>query len=195
MKLNLDNQTEEARIELIPLIDVIFCILTFFLLAALQLTRQQAINVDLPKAGSGQSQMREMLVVSIDPYGQTYLEKKAIDRRKLYEEIKAYRVQNPNGMMVLYASRNAKYNDVIEVLDLLKSVGGDRVALATLPGSTNPEDKNNNLPNLPIPNNPPGLPPMNNPSNPLPSPGGRPDNLLLQPIPTTPGNAPPMDGN
>jgi biopolymer transport protein ExbD len=61
MKINLDTPAEEARIELVPLIDVIFCILTFFLLASLQLTRQQAINVDLPKAKTGQTQMREML--------------------------------------------------------------------------------------------------------------------------------------
>jgi biopolymer transport protein ExbD len=38
--------------------------------------------------------------------------------------------------MVLYASRAASYNDVVQVLDLLQSVGGDRVALATLPGSS-----------------------------------------------------------
>ncbi|NEP44700.1 MAG: biopolymer transporter ExbD, partial [Okeania sp. SIO2H7] len=69
MKINLDSPTEEARIELIPLIDVIFCILTFFLLAALQLTRQQAISVDLPKASTGQSQGQEMLIVSIDQRG------------------------------------------------------------------------------------------------------------------------------
>ncbi|MEW6499728.1 MAG: biopolymer transporter ExbD, partial [Cyanobacteriota bacterium] len=38
MKVNLDTPSEEARIEIVPLIDVIFCILTFFLLAGLQLT-------------------------------------------------------------------------------------------------------------------------------------------------------------
>lgn len=63
MKINLDTPAEDTRIEIIPLIDVIFCILTFFLLAALQLTRQQAINLNLPQAKSGVPQMRDMLIV------------------------------------------------------------------------------------------------------------------------------------
>lgn len=50
MKVNLHTPVEEVQIQIIPLIDVVFCILTFFLLAALQFTRQQAISVDLPKA-------------------------------------------------------------------------------------------------------------------------------------------------
>ncbi|MFN6032855.1 MAG: ExbD/TolR family protein, partial [Dolichospermum sp.] len=55
MKVKLDTPAEDVQIQIIPLIDVVFCILTFFLLAALQFTRQQAINVDLPKASTGTS--------------------------------------------------------------------------------------------------------------------------------------------
>jgi biopolymer transport protein ExbD len=53
--------------------------------------------------------------------------------------------------MVLNASRNASYNEVVGVLDLLRQVGGDRVALATLSGeANNPTMENSNpLPNLP----------------------------------------------
>ena len=50
MKINQYSPVEDVEIQIIPLIDVVFCILTFFLLAALQFTRQQAINIDLPKA-------------------------------------------------------------------------------------------------------------------------------------------------
>jgi biopolymer transport protein ExbD len=66
----------DARIELIPLIDVIFCILTFFILASVEFSRQQAISLNLPKASSGTPQMREMLVVSLDDFGQVYVENK-----------------------------------------------------------------------------------------------------------------------
>jgi biopolymer transport protein ExbD len=93
MKINLDTPAEEARIELVPLIDVIFCILTFFLLAALQLTRQQAINVDLPKAKTGQTQMREMLIVSIDDFGQTYLDQVPVNYQQLDQVLKSFQTQ------------------------------------------------------------------------------------------------------
>lgn len=142
MKINVDAPTDDAQIQIIPLIDVIFCILTFFILAALQLTRQQAINIDLPQASTGtplpganlgNNQLRAMLVVTIAPNGQTYLDKAPVDRSQLSQALAQYLQQNSQGMVVLNASPNAFYNDVIQVLDIMRAVGGDRVALATTP--------------------------------------------------------------
>jgi biopolymer transport protein ExbD len=163
------SRSEEVRIEILPLIDVIFCILTFFILGAVGLSRQQAISLNLPKASTGSPQMREMLVVSLDDFGQVYVEKQAVTREQLLGAIQNYHQFNPKGLMVLNASRNSTYNEVIQVLDLLRQVGGERVALATLPGSTNPTNadapgnglnswqqplnpSNPLLPNLPKPN-------------------------------------------
>lgn len=160
MKINgYDSQTEEARIELIPLIDVIFCILTFFLLAALQLTRQQAVNVDLPQAETGTVQMQELkLFVSVDQLGQTYVDKQPVTREQLYQLLLTYKRARPEGLIVLSASKMASYNDVMQVLDLLRSVGGDRVALATIPSSgdlfelpSNPPDNSLGVPNPIVP--------------------------------------------
>lgn len=165
MKIHVDTPAEETRIELVPLIDVIFCILTFFLLAALQLTRQQAINVDLPKARTGQSQMRDMMIVSIDDFGQTYIDQIPMNENQLDRVLQDYRKQNPNGLMVLYAPKDAKYARVVEVLDRLREVGGDRVALATLPSSTSSPS-----PSPSFPFNPGNIPPASNNGTPLPSP-------------------------
>jgi biopolymer transport protein ExbD len=138
MKINLNSPIEEVQIQIIPLIDIIFCILTFFLLAALQFTSQQAISVDLPKASTGTTpQMRQMLIVTLDSIGQIYVEQQPVGMEELSQSLQAYRQLNPNGMMVLNASRTSSYNDVVEVLDRMRQVGGDRVALATLPGSSN----------------------------------------------------------
>ncbi len=134
MKLNQEFSTEEVRIELIPLIDVIFCILTFFLLAALQLTRQQAINVNLPQASTGKPQSQDMLLVSVNEVGKTFIEQEPVNAVELEKFVRRYHQVNPQGVVVLYAPKEAKYNDVVQVLDLLREVGGDRVALATLPG-------------------------------------------------------------
>ena len=135
MKLDVDSTDPDVRVELVPLIDVIFCILTFFIVAAVTLTRQAAINVDLPSAKTGTTQMRQILVVSIDPIGQTYVEKDPVTQSQLTDALVKFRKESPDGLMVLYASRASSYNDVVRVLDLLRSVGGTRVALATLPGS------------------------------------------------------------
>jgi len=163
MKVNLHTPVEEVQIQIIPLIDVVFCILTFFLLAALQFTRQQAINVDLPKASTGtaagvtgQSASR---IVTIDAVGNTYIEKQPVKREELAEQLKQYLQQNPNGILVLNASRTATYNDVVETLDVLRQVGGDRVSLGIIPGPSQPSVSQPNLPTQPyFPNNP-GVPP------------------------------------
>jgi biopolymer transport protein ExbD len=181
-KLRIDNQnvTQEVSINLIPLIDVIFCILTFFILASVAFSRQQAINLDLPKATTATPQMREMLVVSLDEFGEVYVEKeRLITRDDLNKELRKYLVLNPNGVIVLNAARNVSYNKVIELLDSLREVGGDRVALATLPGESNKPMVLNSDFDTPTNTNPlpinPELPLDNNQPNPA-----------IVPLPTTP---------
>ncbi len=175
MKINLDPPSDEGRIELLPLIDVVFCILTFFILAALQLTRQQAITVDLPKASTGETQMQKMLIVGIDDQGRTYINQQVLSSSQLDKQLKRFQRWNPSGLMVLYAPKDAKYNDVVQVLDQMRAVGGNRVALATLPSSAEtPEESNpdgatpdSNL-LLPAPT---PLPPAANPIAPSPTEG------------------------
>jgi biopolymer transport protein ExbD len=211
MKINPGNINEEPRIELVPLIDVIFCILTFFLLAGLQVARQQAINVDIPKATSGAPAARELLMVSLNDSGQLFLEQQPmLVPGQLIEAVKQYRQARPNSSIVLYASKQVSYNKVVEVLDALRGVAGDRVALATLPANTaaptpptipnpagsidpNPAQGVNPLnpyqaapaPSTPVPTNPGATPPTGLPGQTpqvSPSPTASP---TTQPLPTT----------
>ncbi len=186
MKINPGNINEEPRIELVPLIDVIFCILTFFLLAGLQVARQQAINVDIPKATTGAPAARELLMVSLNDDGQLFLEKQPmLVPGQLVEAVKQYRQARPNSSIVLYASKQVSYSKVVEVLDALRGVAGDRVALATLPVNTA-------APTPPTINPAGSIDPVNptNPTNPaIPTQGINPLNPY-QPTPATSTPAP-----
>lgn len=133
-----DSQSSGANIEILPLIDVIFCILTFFILAAVNFSRQQAISLDLPQAKTGAPQMQNILIVTIDDIGQLYVDKNLVSRSDLAWEIKKFNQANPDGLMTLYAAKNSTYREVVEVLDVLREVGGNRVALATLPAGSQP---------------------------------------------------------
>jgi biopolymer transport protein ExbD len=161
MKIDSGNANQEPRIELIPLIDVIFCILTFFLLAGLQVARQQTISIDIPKATTGTPAARELLMVSLNDAGQLFLEQQPmLVPGQLIESVKQYRQARPNSSIVLYASKQVSYSKVVEVLDALRGVAGDRVALATLPANTT-------APTPPILNNSTGSSyPTTNPYNP-----------------------------
>ena len=210
MKVKLDTPSEDLQIQIIPLIDVVFCILTFFLLAALQFTRQQAINVDLPKASTGEnsaanSQIKsKILPVTIDAIGLTYIEKEPVKSEELEARLKQYIQANPDGILVLNASRTATYNDVIQTLDVLRKVGGNRVSLGIIPGSSQPVTNSPNFPTPPINNNLtiPGinspdnlrsLPPVN--PNPLPTAGNgiNPGTLPQAPVTPETNNASPQN--
>lgn len=201
MKVNLHTPIEEAQVQIIPLIDVIFCILTFFILGALQFTRQQAINVDLPKASTstvgGVTSLNASRIVTIDAVGNTYIEKQPVKKEELAQNLRKYLEENPNGVLVLNASRTATYNDVIETLDLLREVGGNRVSLGIIPGPSQLP----NSPNLPtdpnFPINPGNIPntvpvPEINPQNELnPNLPANPNQI---PLPTTPTQPPAGQG-
>jgi biopolymer transport protein ExbD len=191
MKINSGNTNEDPRIELVPLIDVIFCILTFFLLAGLQVAGRQAISVDIPRAASGTPAARELLMVSLNDAGQIFLEQQPmLVPGQLVEAVKQYRQARPNSSIVLYASKQVSYNKVVEVLDALRGVAGDRVALATLPSNTA-------APTPPILNTPTGYPynpyqgvpynpyqgvnPTNSPNSGVANPAASPS---IQPTPT-----------
>jgi biopolymer transport protein ExbD len=152
MKIDTGNTNKEPHIDLIPLIDVIFCILTFFLLAGLQVSRQQAIGIDIPKATSGTPSARELLMVTLNDAGQIFLEQQPmVAPAQLVEAVKQYRQAKPNSSIVLYAAKQVSYDKVVEILDVLRGVAGDRVALATLPNDTV-------APTPPILTNPTGYP-------------------------------------
>lgn len=181
MKVNLHTPIEEVQIQIIPLIDVVFCILTFFLLAALQFTRQQAISVDLPKASTSTatSSQSASQIVTIDAIGNTYIEKELVQKDQLAQRLQQYLQANPDGVLILNASRTATYNDVIQTLDLLRQVGGDRVSLGIIPSSSQPNTNSPISPNFPI--NPGGVLP-----NTAPVPGFNPEGNLNPSLPTTP---------
>ncbi|MEM9161721.1 MAG: biopolymer transporter ExbD [Cyanobacteria bacterium P01_F01_bin.4] len=213
MQLDLDNTTEEVRIEIIPLIDVIFCILTFFILAAVSLTRQQAIGLDLPKANTSSPIPNQAaagsnrLYVSVDSTGQVYIDQSPIPEAMLRDMAVQHQQIAPEGQIVLYAAQEARYADVVKVLDILRSVGGDRVALATLPGrqdaqpGTRPNTPGLN-PNQPLPGSGdlgdlndlfPSSPSSPLPgSQPLPGSTGTPGSILdpINPNPLSPGTSP-----
>ncbi|MGF1601219.1 MAG: ExbD/TolR family protein [Thermosynechococcaceae cyanobacterium] len=168
MKTYLDEENAEVRIEILPLIDVIFCILTFFILAAVGLTRPEGIEMDLPQAETGKAQMANNLDVRLDVLGNLYIEKQPVSPDQLKQSLLSYIRANPQGVIVLNADKLANYDQVIQVLDLLQSVGGNRVAL----GTTSPANEAAPTEGL----GQPGLP------------GQLPDTLPAPPI--NPGSAP-----
>jgi biopolymer transport protein ExbD len=213
MKILNPGSQDDVRIELIPLIDVIFCILTFFILAAVSLTRQYAINTDLPSASTGVAQMRQTKIVTIDPVGTLYWDEDPVDESRLVQLVQQFRQESPDGTIVLNAPPYASYDSVVRVLDLLRAVGGDRIALAVTPTSQDPtaplspgQPGFSTPGDVPGVNNPglgnPGLgnPGLGNPATPLdpfglPTVPGDPLGSPAAPLPRSNGSSPAQPGS
>jgi biopolymer transport protein ExbD len=148
MKIYLEPDDLDVRIELIPLIDVIFCILVFFILGAVTFGRAQSVGVDLPTAGIAQTEFDSTLNVVIDSFGQISIAEKGqktpVTEEQLGQLLAVYVNKYPQGLVQLEADKVISYGQVIRVFDLLREVGGTRVSLAVdnpspatqLPGST-----------------------------------------------------------
>ncbi|GAC1461098.1 MAG: hypothetical protein NVS2B14_10260 [Chamaesiphon sp.] len=125
--------TEMPHVDLVPLMDVILAVLTFFVLSSLSLSRQQAVvNVTLPSTDTGTSQQKtpDPLVVGLNQQGQLILSNQPASKEQLTAQMQSYLLRNPNGAVILKADRKLNYEQVVQVLGEMRDIGGDRVSLA-----------------------------------------------------------------
>ncbi|WOD39087.1 biopolymer transporter ExbD [Nodosilinea sp. E11] len=132
---HLDSQIPEVN--LVPMMDVLMTVLTFFIIISMGLTGQQLLNVRLPQSVPGDGAVEEpqmvqvdALVVGLDRDGNLVLENKPIAFSQLSQQVRTYFAQNPNGKLVLKADRELAYSEVAGLLTELRAIGGNRVSLA-----------------------------------------------------------------
>lgn len=134
MRFKSQQKTSQMpELNLVPMMDVIMTILTFFIIVSMTLTnRQNAINLKLPSAGSGLSEQKtpDPLVISLNPQGQLFLGKDPITEAQLVQPVQTYLQQNPQGAVILNADYKLPYEQVVKVIGKLRDIGGDRVSLA-----------------------------------------------------------------
>ena len=127
--LNEDIHSEN-QINILPMIDIIFAILSFLIVSTLYLSKVDTIPVELPKASSSVSQDKKFITISIDKLGNLFLNKKKI----LLEDLKIsiFSLINDNSkVVVLNADKNVSHGIVIKVLDSLRSIEGLKIAIST----------------------------------------------------------------
>ncbi|MGG6263991.1 ExbD/TolR family protein [Leptolyngbya sp. AN03gr2] len=120
------------EVNLVPMMDVIMTILTFFIIVSMTLTNFQSVDVALPSSRSGVNRERptDPLIVGLNQQQQILLQGSPATREQLTQTIQTYLAQNPKGVVVLKADKQLPYEEVIQVLGTLKELGGDRVSLA-----------------------------------------------------------------
>ncbi|MGD2183351.1 ExbD/TolR family protein [Lusitaniella coriacea] len=121
------------EVNLVPMMDVLMSVLTFFIITSMTLTGQRLGNINLPSAGSGGGAIQEKvqpLVVGLDKEGTILIDNQAISEAELAEEMQAYLAEKPDGKIVVKADRALAYKDITQLLKKMAAIGGDRVSLA-----------------------------------------------------------------
>ncbi len=125
-----ENNKSENKIDILPMIDIIFSILAFLIISSLYLTRVETVSVELPKASNSITQNKKFVNISIDKGGNLFINKK---RTRLQEmKVKVVNLTNENkNLVVLNADKNVSHGYVISVLDVLRSIDGLKLAIST----------------------------------------------------------------
>jgi biopolymer transport protein ExbD len=130
--MRLPNEPEPPfQINIVPMIDVIFAILTFFIMSTLFLTRSEGLPVNLPEASTAEAQASEQLVVTLDKAGTLALNRQPIQLEALISEVQSRALTNQQPVVVINADEAVSHGQVIAVMDRLRSIEGVRLAIAT----------------------------------------------------------------
>jgi len=123
--------SRKARIEIVPMIDTIFFLLVFFMIATLSMTKQQGLPVNLPRAATAEREIRESLTLTLTKEGRLYYNKKEVSLSQLGPRLKADLQENPRVLVIINADTDVLHGRVVEVMDEVKAVGASRMAIAT----------------------------------------------------------------
>jgi len=122
------------RIELVPMIDTIFFILVFFVVASVSMVHQRGFRVALPTASAAERPRQDRLEVTIRADGALYLDKESVEREELATRLRALLSDSPGLLVVVNADRKAEHGRVVEVMDTARRAGAQHLTIGVRPG-------------------------------------------------------------
>ena len=124
-----DRKTPELII--IPMIDIVFFLLVFFMVGTLYMNTEQQIPLNLPSASTSTAKSIEPITITLTTTHTLYIDNQEISSDRLAEEVQSIVKQAPRQAFVIRASKDVYYSEVIALLDMLKVNGAKYISVAT----------------------------------------------------------------
>jgi biopolymer transport protein ExbD len=122
----------EARIEIIPLIDIMFFLLASFMLVSLTMVHLKSVKVNLPTATTATRDTKnDMISLSVDKSGLVYYDKQPVGVNELAQRLSAAEQTNADLHVLISGDQDARHGDVMRVLDAVRVAGIQKVAFET----------------------------------------------------------------
>jgi len=119
------------RIEMTPLIDMMFLLMATFIYSTIHMIIQRGIPVKLPEAETSLINKKNYTVISITKEGKIYFEKIPVDCNTLLKLLEEKRIQNPNVNVFINADKRALHGMVVKVLDIVRKANIFKVSFET----------------------------------------------------------------
>jgi biopolymer transport protein ExbD len=137
------RKKRSPRIEIIPMVDVMFLLLVFYVLSSLAMSQNKGIQVALPAASTGQaSAVPQMVVVTVDSQGQVFLMQDKLEVAELAAKVQQLAATRAGGMealqkdgIVLNADQTSQMKQTVAVMDQLRQVGVYNFSISTQDGA------------------------------------------------------------
>jgi biopolymer transport protein ExbD len=137
MKLPSPIKRKHSRIEIIPLIDIMFFLLASFMMVSLQLDRTQNIKVSLPSASQARADFKpDMVNIAVDKAGKVWLEKTNVTLAQLDFALSNRFRLDTNLPVYISGDAATQHGDMCDVLDAVRHAGVQKVAFM-VEGATN----------------------------------------------------------
>lgn len=123
----------KARIEIVPLIDVVFFLLATFVMVSLSMTRSQGMQVQLPSASTSASQDSSdaALTLTVMQTGEIFYNKEKISQAQLPFRLQAFKASSKDPKVVVNGAADADFKKVVAVLDEARKIGIAKIGIST----------------------------------------------------------------
>ncbi|HLD69703.1 MAG TPA: biopolymer transporter ExbD [Candidatus Omnitrophota bacterium] len=132
MKIPISFQRKRARIEIIPLIDIIFFLLATFMMVSLSMVRNQGIAINFPTAKTGTPQEKEIpITITITEEGDFYWNKTRVRWGELQNRLEQLKVSHPDAKLMINGDENVYFGRAVSLLDEIRLKGIHKVSIQT----------------------------------------------------------------
>jgi biopolymer transport protein ExbD len=128
MKVNL-NRVKKARVEILPLIDIVFLLLVFFIYAMLSMAVHRGLPVVLPTSSTAKIDKHLIVSVTVREDGTIFLDKEHILLQDLRDGLENKAREEKETGVLLFADRSVPYQKLFQVLDQIRLAGLSRISL------------------------------------------------------------------
>ena len=122
---------KEPTIMIIPMIDIVFFLLVFFMVGTLYMNTEQQIPLNLPSTSTSTAKSIEPIIITLTTSHKLYIDNREISADNLSQEVQDIVRTTPRQAFVIRASKDVYYNEVIALLDMLKVNGAKYISVST----------------------------------------------------------------